>query len=746
MTAQFPSLFPFHLLLLLLSSTYAGASLLSKSESKMPYIIHTDDSTQPPHFATQGEWYSSLMESVTESDSTPSIFYTYNIVLHGFAAKLSAKEAQNMKIIRGIINVYPDRILQLHTTRSPEFLGLNVNSGLWPETNFGDDIIVGLVDSGIWPESKSFRDEGLAPIGPEWKGECENGTLFNSTYCNNKLIGARFFPAGFEANFGPIDEGSGEYRSPRDALGHGTHTASTAAGAEVPNANISGFANGTARGMATKARIAQYKACWFGMCANSDILAAIDKAIEDGVQILSMSIGSAEAIPYYKDVIAIGAFQAVKNGIFVSCSAGNAGPSPSTVINTAPWITTVGAGTLDRSFPAHIRLGNGKHYVGQSLYNQTVEVSTTFPLVHLNICTSLDIIPDNVMGKIVVCEQADVSTAILVQGAGGVGMVALNGPYEGEAITPSLFTLPALSIGYKDTQQVKSYIKKTKNPVASLNLAGVTLVGKVRAPMVAWFSSTGPNPNVPELLKPDVLAPGVSILAAWADWQLQFDLLDGTSMSCPHVAGLAALLRKAHPAWSPAAIRSALMTTSSVLDNDYLPIVMNNNLKKATPLDFGSGQVNPQMALSPGLVYDADIADYVNFLCTLNYTEKELRSIVKEPISCTKFEDGPGQLNYPSFSVVFDGTRTEHVLTRTLTNVEEESESYTVRVINPMPDKVDILVKPQMLMFREAYEKQSYIVEFKSKAARINATEFGYLIWESDVHAVRSPIALIWKA
>ena len=159
-----------------------------------------------------------------------------------------------------------------------------------------------------------------------------------------------------------------EINSPRDQDGHGTHTSSTAAGAHVANATMLGYASGTARGMAIRARVATYKVCWTTGCFGSDILAGMDRAIADGVDVLSMSLGGGSA-PYYRDTIAIGAFTATEKGIFVSCSAGNSGPGESTLANVAPWIMTVGAGTLDRDFPAYALLGNGHLLTGVSLYS-----------------------------------------------------------------------------------------------------------------------------------------------------------------------------------------------------------------------------------------------------------------------------------------------------------------------------------------------------------------------------------------
>ncbi|CAK9178729.1 unnamed protein product [Ilex paraguariensis] len=231
------------------------------------YIVHTDSQSRPSRFSTQDDWYSYMINTFTdqkmESQSSSRIFYTYNVVFHGFAARLTDKEAKKFTKVPGILAVLADKVtVKLDTTQSPEFLGLNLDYGLWPETNLGENVIIGMVDSGIWPESDSFKDTGIGPIPSRWKGACEQGTEFNSSHCNRKLIGARFFLKGIEHYMSDrLLEELGEYRSPRDGVGHGTHTASTAAGSEVANANVFGFANGTAQGIATKARIAMYKAC-----------------------------------------------------------------------------------------------------------------------------------------------------------------------------------------------------------------------------------------------------------------------------------------------------------------------------------------------------------------------------------------------------------------------------------------------------------------------------------------------------
>lgn len=229
------------------------------------------------------------------------------------------------------------------------------------------------VPAGIWPESKAFIDEGLGAIPSGWKGFCQSGDQFNaSKHCNKKLIGARWFVDGFLAQFGPSVNLTrlGEFLSARDADGHGTHVSSTAAGAYVANVSYNGVGLGTARGGAPRARLAIYKVCWKvqnGLCASADILKGFDEAIKDGVHVLTLSI-AASSLPLYsevdgRDAIAIGSFHAVRKGIPVVCGAGNNGPSPQTVKNTAPWIITVAASTMDRAFATQITLGNNKTFL-----------------------------------------------------------------------------------------------------------------------------------------------------------------------------------------------------------------------------------------------------------------------------------------------------------------------------------------------------------------------------------------------
>ncbi|GLU20104.1 hypothetical protein SLE2022_363190 [Rubroshorea leprosula] len=728
------------------------------------YIVHMSKSEMPASFEHHTHWYTSSLKSVSES---AEMLYTYEQVIHGFSTQLTAEEAEQLENQPGILSVLPELRYELHTTRTPAFLGLDKNADLFPESESASEVIIGVLDTGVWPESKSFLDTGLGPVPSTWKGECESGTNFSSSNCNRKLIGARYFARGYEATLGPIDE-SKESKSPRDDDGHGTHTASTAAGSVVEGANLFGYAAGTARGMATKARVAVYKVCWLRGCFSSDILAAMDKAVEDNVNVLSMSLGGGMS-DYYRDSVAIGAFAAMEKGILISCSAGNSGPRLSSLSNVAPWITTVGAGTLDRDFPAYVGLGNGKNYSGVSLYSGPSLPGKFLPFVYAgnasnatngNLCMMGTLIPEKVAGKIVLCDRGSnsrVQKGTTVKSAGGVGMVLSNTAANGEELVADAHLLPATAVGQKDGDTIKSYLFSDPNPTATIIFEG-TKVGVEPSPVVAAFSSRGPNSLTPGILKPDLIAPGVNILAGWSGAvgpsglamdtrRVEFNIISGTSMSCPHVSGLAALLKAAHPEWSPAAIRSALMTTAYTQYKNKEKLQDSATGKPSTPFDHGAGHVNPVSALDPGLVYDLTADDYLGFLCALNYTGSQITSLARRKFTCDAGKKySVTDLNYPSFAVNFDTTRTGSTSvfkhTRTLTNVGSPG-TYRVSV-SPQIAGVQISVQPETLSFSGVNEKKSYTVTFTVSLQPSSTNGFGRLEWSDGKHIVGSPIAISW--
>ncbi|XP_050205426.1 subtilisin-like protease SBT1.7 [Mercurialis annua] len=729
---------------------------------KGTYIVHMAKSEMPASFEHHTHWYDSSLKSVSDS---AEIVYTYENAIHGFSTRLTSQEAELLMARPGILSVLPELRYELHTTRTPEFLGLDKSADFFPESDSVSSVIVGVLDTGVWPESKSFVDTGMGPIPSTWKGKCETGTNFTAGNCNRKLIGARFFAKGYEATLGPVDE-TKESKSPRDDDGHGTHTASTAAGSVVEGASLLGYATGTARGMATRARVAVYKVCWMGGCFSSDILAAMDSAIADGVDVMSMSLGGGMS-DYYKDSVATGAFAAMEKGILVSCSAGNAGPTSYSLSNVAPWITTVGAGTLDRDFPASVSLGNGRNYSGVSLFKGNSLPAKLLPFVYAgnasnstngNLCMMDSLIPEKVAGKIVLCDRgvnARVQKGAVVKAAGGLGMVLANTAANGEELVADAHLLPATSVGEKFGNEIKKYLNSDPNPTVTIFFEG-TKVGIEPSPVVAAFSSRGPNSITPQILKPDIIAPGVNILAGWSGAvgptglatdtrRVEFNIISGTSMSCPHVSGLAALLKAVHPEWTPAAIRSALMTTAYVTYKNGQKLQDVATGKDSTPFDHGAGHVDPVSALNPGLVYDLTVDDYLSFLCGLNYTAAQITSLARKQFSCDSSKKySLNDLNYPSFAVNFDSTGGASVVkhTRTLTNVG--SAGTYKATISGQASGVKISVAPETLRFDQANEKKSYTVTFTGSKMPMNTNVFARLEWSDGKHIVSSPIAVSW--
>lgn len=746
----------------------------AENEERKTYIVHMAKSQMPPSFTDHTHWYDSSLKSVSVS---AQMLYTYTNVVHGFSTRLTEAEAELLESQPGILSVLPELKYELHTTRTPQFLGLDQNANLFPESYSASDVIVGVFDTGVWPESKSFDDTGLGPIPSSWKGQCESGNNFNSSNCNRKLIGARFFSKGYTAALGPINELK-ESNSPRDDDGHGTHTSTTAAGSVVQDANLLGYASGTARGMAARARVAIYKVCWLGGCFSSDILKAMDTAIEDNVNVMSLSLGGGMS-NYYRDSVAIGAFAAMEKGILVSCSAGNAGPSSYSLSNLAPWITTVGAGTLDRDFPAYASLGNGLNYSGVSLYRGDTLPSKMLPFVYAgnasnatngNLCMSDTLIPEKVKGKIVLCDRgvnARVQKGSVVKAAGGIGMVLANTDANGDELVADAHLLPATAVTQKSGDAIKSYLFSDSNPTITILFEGAK-VGIEPSPVVAAFSSRGPNSITSEILKPDIIAPGVNILAGWAGSvgptglaedtrHVEFNIISGTSMSCPHVSGLAALLKAAHPEWSPAAIRSALMTTAYTQYKNGQKIEDLATGKPSTPFDHGAGHVDPVSALNPGLVYDLTADDYLSFLCALDYTDSQIQLLARRNFTCDSSKKySVTDLNYPSFAVSFqtaqfgsrtagddgdDGT-TVIKYTRTLTNVDSPA---TYKVSTSTQSKsVKISVEPEILSFTQVNEKKSYAVTFTGSSMPSNTNSFGRIEWSDGKHTVGSPVVVSW--
>ncbi|CAJ1943618.1 unnamed protein product [Sphenostylis stenocarpa] len=516
-------------------------------------------------------------------------------------------------------------------------------------------------------------------------------------------------------------------------------------GSFVPGASVFGIGNGTASGGSPKARVAAYKA-----------------SISDGVDVLSLSLGSPNHQDYFKDVVAIGSFHAVANGIVVMASAGNAGPSPGTVSNVGPWILTVAASTTDRDFASYVTLGDKKIIKGASLSEQNLPSNKMYPLISSvdakNINASIKdalgcqygtLDPEKAEGKILVCLGEDSNMGVEAFRVGAVGMILPNDKGRRDEMRPRPYLLPAANVGFENGNYIYNYITTTQSPMAYISRVKTEL-GVKPAPYVASFSSRGPNAVDPAILKPDVTAPGVNIIAAYSEaispTGLESDkritpymAFSGTSMACPHVSGLAELLKALHPDWSPAAIKSAIITSSTTTDNYGRPI-QDSVSNEATPFDYGAGHIKPDSAADPGLVYDLNITDYLNYLCGHGYTSSQLKLFTDKPYTCPK-SFSLADFNYPTITIPQLGPGHSVNVSRTVTNVGSQS-TYEVRI--KAPPQVEVSVEPSKLRFQKKGEKKEFRVtlNWKSKTENTTGFVFGRLTWTDKKHHVRSTIAV----
>ena len=705
-----------------------------------------------PQVINYGSFLTSRHDAALSAVGGGRKLYSYRYSFNGFAAELTDAQAAKMLQVPGVLAVSKDVMLDADTSSTPAFLGLSDPGGLWEQLggvgSAGDGIIIGIIDTGIWPESPSFSDRtgtnGNATMDgklayqqiPGWHGKCTPGENFNASMCNQKLIGAQWFNQAFGGDAGVNETMPWEFVSARDFGGHGTHTSSTAGGNNGVPATGAAAVFGSISGMAPHARIAMYKALWEiapgqGSGYTADLVAAIDQAVADGVDVINYSISGTST--NFRDPVEISFMYAAAAGIFVAESAGNSGPTTSTVAHPGPWTTTVAAGTHNRNGAGSVTLGNGVTYSGAS-----VATAVTAPLIdstaaglpgadptQLALCygaadAAVVLDPAKVAGKIVVCQRgvtARVNKSLAVKEAGGVGMVLFNSPDN--SLNADFHFVPTVHVNLADGTAIKAYAA-TAGATATINQA--TIVFNTPAPFTASFSSRGPLLASGDLLKPDLIAPGQDILAAVAppgNSGKDFDLYSGTSMSSPHVAGLAALLKDQHPDWSPAMIKSALMTTGyDVLDGPNTnPLVIFRQ---------GAGHVRPNSAADPGLVFDSNMIDWLGFLCGTQL----------DPAYCTsRGIPVVSPSNFNGASIAISGLPGSQTVTRTLTNVGAKgtySFSFSGAGISASVSPATFTLNPG--------QKQTVQITIARTTAALNAYTGGQLTWSDGKHSVRIPV------
>jgi subtilisin family serine protease len=690
--------------------------------------------------------------------------YDYDYSFNGFAANLTPAQAAKLASVEGVMKVEENVFYDIDTSSTPAFLGLNAPGGLWDQVGgvgkAGEGIIIGVIDSGIWPENLSFSDRtgvngNASKDGklsyqqlPGWHGKCTPGETFPASLCNQKLIGAQYFNAAWGGNAGIDASMPWEFNSARDYNGHGSHTSSTAGGNNGVTVTGPGAAFGTVSGMAPRARIAMYKALWSkqdGSTANgatSDLVAAIDQAVADGVDVINYSISGSTTDFLY--AVMVSYMYATRAGVFVAVSAGNSGPDASTVAHISPWVTTVAAGTHNRSVSGSVTLGNGTTYYGASIATavgpapliKSTDVglpgadATAVRLCYATIDNGgvavLD--PAKVAGKIVVCDRgnnARVNKSLAVKEAGGVGMVLVN--VDPATLNADFHTVPTVHLQSTDRADVLAYAS-TAGATATINKADFDY--NTPAPYAASFSSRGPILTGGDLLKPDLMSPGVDILAAVspASSGLDYNLYSGTSMASPHVAGLAALFKNLHPNWTPMMIKSALMTSASdILDGpDTDPSVI---------FAQGAGFVKPNDAANPGLVYNSGWNDWLAFLCGATNS--------MAPATCTalkgmSYTNDPSDFNSPSIAIgELAGVQT---VTRKVTNVGKSEATYTASFTGMAGINVEIA--PTSFTLKPG-DTQTFTVKFtRTTDAALNTYVGGQLTWKDGAHNVRIPMVV----
>jgi len=706
-----------------------------------------------------------LSKAQAKLGSNLDVIYKYKNAFNGVAVSLTQAEAAKLANLSDVAYVERERIEQMDTDTGPIHIGATeVWSGEGQAAvNMGEGVIIGVIDSGVNTDHASFADiggDGYDHTNPWGEGVYVGDCAADfEELCNDKLIGVRSYASVTDnyqdaAVFGDTPPpANGE-----DYGGHGSHTASTSGGNILRNVplldaeigelegdgiNTTGFEFAQISGVAPHANIVSYQICnpgdqgdTYSGCPGAAILAALEDAVSDGVDVINYSI-SGGGDPWASSTEQ-GFLAAQEAGIFSSVSAGNSGPEANTTSKNAPWYTVVGASTHGRevAFEKEIGAFTGGDTELAAISGNSASGAITASIVWAGDYANpndpdgdpaqcLEAFPEGTFsGEIVVCDRgaiARVQKAINVADGGAGGYVLGNIDGGSNSVANDVYVVPGIHINAENGNALREWLASGEGHSATITAAeGELQIGQ--ADDMADFSSRGSNNTVPDIMTPSVTAPGVSIYAAYADQQFGHDVnapaptdfafLQGTSMSAPHVAGSGAVLKSSHPTWTADNIRSALMLTATQ------DVRKEDGTTAADAFDMGTGSIRVNLADKTGLVMNETAANY----------------------TAANPEEGgdPKTLNIPS---VTDANCVGFCSwTRTVTATMDGS--WTTEGIN-VSSGLEITVTPASFDLA-AGESQEISISVDAIQAESDVWSFGHVVMTSDAHpTARLPVNVI---
>jgi len=726
--------------------TAGEAPLLESSESAAKPEVAASAQGTPDQFRVAS------VIVVLEDGADPSaavaagggqVVHRYTKVFNGVSMVLPQDNVGDVASAQGVKAVYLDELVQLDTDASPAFIGAPAAwAQLGGQESAGEGVIVGILDSGIWPEHPSVSDpdpsgkpyapppvvpgsNGIVPrpapgpgIPPLPRSTCDFGdTAWNANdapfACNNKLIGAYDFIDTYRVAVGLLPT---EFDSARDDNGHGTHTLTTSAGNAGVAASMYGVDRGVVSGIAPRAHVIAYRVCGDLGCYQSDSVAAIEQAILDGVNVINFSISGGNNP--FSDAVEQAFLEAYENGVFVAASAGNSGPTAETVAHRGPWVTTVAASTSDRHFLSTLTLtadnGDTLNLTGATV---TPGVSTPLPVV-VNTADPLCQVPaapGSFAGQIVVCDRgvnARVNKSFNVSQGGAAGMILRNLALQG--LNTDNHFVPSVHLDGPEGAQLGAFLGSHTGVVASFTGGTATTV---QGDVIASFSSRGGPLQTLGVSKPDITAPGVQILAGHTPLPATedggfpgqlFQAIQGTSMSSPHIAGVAALLKDLHPDWTPGQIKSAIMTTAKIAG-----VVKEDGTTPASAFDTGSGRVDVAAASNPGLTFDETATNYAalqNSMWNANYPSLYL-------------PDMPGKIT----------------VKRTVRSVDSRARNWRVSVFAPADVRITV---PKQIRLNPG-ESVTFDIAVDASFVPMGETRFATIEFKQGDKTLRFPVTLV---